>query len=205
MELIMSNIATGLRSLKLNALTNELLYAFQADILEFRTTFGLGVMTEFTTVDDDLHTSLITEEMKEYGEAECHVDRADALVDSVYVLMGRYVHQMGTSKEFSYSLTPILYMVDILIQTSNSFGYDFKACWDNIHASNMSKVCKSEEDAQTTVQSYLSDDIDTDYRQVGDYWVVFKNGDSADIKHGKVLKSIYYTPADLELVLYGTV
>ena len=177
-------------------LNDELLKKLTCDIFEFRKTFGLVVNSKISAVDDEFHTSLIVEELHELSEANTDVNRADAIVDSVYVLMGRYVHYMGYSNDYSASILHVKYMVDVLLQVAEKSNFDFIACWDNIHASNMSKVCTSIDEAELTISKYRESGVSTYYEQVGKYYTVKRTTD------GKVLKSINYTPADLSNCLY---
>jgi len=71
-------------------------------------------------------------------------------------------------------------------------GEKFEEMFNNIHDSNMSKSCNSTKEALETLSFYKKKDgTEGYYKQVGDKWVVYRNGDN------KVLKSINYTPADL--------
>ena len=104
------------------------------DVTEFRKAFDLDILVgKGMNVDDHiLHHSLIIEELKELAEADNHVDRLDAIVDSVYVLTGQEVHDS--------SLTGINYFIIILIDLATEMGYDFVSAWNEVHASNMSKL-----------------------------------------------------------------
>lgn len=123
-----------------------------------------------------LRMDLIREEMKELEEAVAkhdYIETADALADILYVVYG-----MG-----------------------NSIGLNMDDIFGKVHLSNMSKLCKSEEEAKDTVAWYeqnkqlgydspayrLSDD--------GEYWVVFNKSS------GKILKSIKYTIVDLKYLI----
>lgn len=184
-------------------LDDELLKKLTCDIFEFRKTFGLAVNSNISDLDDELHTSLIVEELHELSEANIDVNRADAIVDSVYVLMGRYVHYMGYSEHYSASMLYVKYMVDVLLQVAEKSNFDFIACWDNIHASNMSKVCTSVEEVELTTIHYFSLGISTYHEKIGSYFAVKCDRDSnGEILKGKLLKSINYTPADLSNCLY---
>lgn len=76
-------------------------------------------------------------------------------------------------------------------------GINLDTSFKIVHSSNMSKLCRSEKEAEETVEWYkLNDDRykTPHYRKSDDgkYWVVY-NKDS-----GKILKSILYTPADFK-------
>lgn len=189
---------------QLKLLIPSLLSKLSTDIFEFRTTFGLPVnvdnMDEFS---DLLHTSLIVEELHELSEADTEVDRIDAIVDAVYVLMGRFAEYGGSTNNY-HGWTPELYFVDVLLQVAERHGFNFETCWNEVHRSNMSKVCHSVSEADTTYRHYADKGIRTQYEKIGKYWVVKCQNDAAGkIKPGKVLKSVNYSPASLVDIMYG--
>jgi predicted HAD superfamily Cof-like phosphohydrolase len=112
----------------------------------------------------------ILEELNEYKEA-CEngdiVGVADALGDIMYVLSnGIMLHGMK----------------DKIIQV-----------YQEIQSSNMSKACKTEEEAiETSLYRSKELGIETYYEKTNDYWVVYRKSDK------KVLKSLSYFPPNLE-------
>lgn len=117
--------------------------------------------------------SLIREEVGELEDAiKGHdlIETVDALTDILYVVYGAYT----------------------------AFGVDADKAFELVHNSNMSKLCKSEDEAKETVEHYLKD---TRYNPAykpsddGKYFIVY------DQSLGKILKSVRYSPVDLsELV-----
>lgn len=117
--------------------------------------------------------SLITEEVKELEKAVSEndmVETIDALADILYVVYG-----MGAR-----------------------LGIDLDKAFDIVHQSNMSKLCRTEEEAKMTVDfyedQYQSGKMTYDSPNIkmshdGSKWVVYNKST------GKVLKSINYTPA----------
>ena len=108
---------------------------------------------------------LINEEVNELKEAIDNKDfkeTIDALTDILYVVYGAYT----------------------------AFGIDADKAFDIVHQSNMSKLCKTEEEAILTVESYKNDlRYDSpDYRLSpdGKYYVVYNKSTN------KILKSIKY-------------
>ncbi|NOT38406.1 MAG: nucleoside triphosphate pyrophosphohydrolase family protein [Saprospiraceae bacterium] len=70
----------------------------------------------------------------------------------------------------------------------------FKQLFDEVQRSNMSKACSSMEEAEQTQQKYLKEkNTESEIKPKGDKFLVFRTED------GKVLKSIAYSPANLEL------
>ncbi|MCL1075896.1 nucleoside triphosphate pyrophosphohydrolase family protein [Shewanella dokdonensis] len=186
--------------MKLTLLTQSLYDKLYRDICEFRLTFDLPV-AEPESLDakqDQLHTSLISEELTELAEAADKVAQADAIVDSVYVLMGRLVHLGATAVEQRLEIS---YLVDLLLQVANNRGIDFVPCWDEVHSSNMSKVCRTEQELEATIAHYARQGIEISGSRNGDYLIAKCAKDVAmagkTVRRGKVLKSVYYRPADL--------
>lgn len=120
----------------------------------------------------DLRVSLIAEELKELQEAIANndiVEVADALCDIQYVLSGAVL-------EFG-------------------LGEKFKTLFDEVQRSNMSKACKTYEEAEATVEHYLKKGTESFIEKDGDVFLVFRKDDK------KTLKSINYSPADLKSIL----
>lgn len=123
-----------------------------------------------TDNDQSFIYNFILEELNEYMEA-CKKDDivgiADALGDIMYVLCGGILMH-GLQDKF----------IDI---------------YNEIQASNMSKVCKTEEEAIKTVE-IRSDQQGTPchYEKIGEYYVVKRTADN------KVMKSISYFAPNLE-------
>jgi len=120
-----------------------------------------------------LRVALIQEELKELEEAiqnEDIVEVADALCDIQYVLSGA-VLEFGLGKKF-------------------------RSLFDEVQRSNMSKSCKTEEEAQQTVEYYKNKKNTDCYYEASDgHFLVYRTGDK------KTLKSINYSPADLKSIL----
>ena len=123
-----------------------------------------------------LRIDLIVEELNELKQAINEKDiteMRDAIGDILYVVYG----------------------------AAHTFGFDADSDFATIHNSNMSKLCKTEEEAQQTVAKYEQDfkdgktTYDTPYYYLNEktrLWIV-KNRST-----GKVLKSINYTPVTFE-------
>ncbi|GAL03109.1 hypothetical protein JCM19237_6002 [Photobacterium aphoticum] len=186
--------------MKLAVLDQALFDHLYRDIREFRETFDLDIESPATLNEqaDALHTSLAVEELTELAEADSLVEQADAIVDSVYVLMGRLVHLGDATVEANIGIS---YLIDLLLQIAQRLGFDFVACWDEVHSSNMSKVCRNEQEFAETQAHYAEQGVEIVGSQKGPY-IIAKCGKDVDlggklVRQGKVLKSIYYRPADL--------
>ncbi|MCG9695448.1 nucleoside triphosphate pyrophosphohydrolase family protein [Shewanella sp. Isolate11] len=186
--------------MKLTALEQPLYDHLYRDIYQFRSTFDLPI-EDASTLDhqaDTLHTSLAIEELTELAEADCRVEQADAIVDSVYVLMGRLVHLGAKQVQDNIEIS---YVIDLLLHVANNRNIDFIRCWDEVHSSNMSKVCRNEQELQETISYYAKQGVEIVGSQKGDFIIAkcAKDVEMAGkvVRQGKVLKSVYYRPADL--------
>lgn len=145
-------------------------------VAAFHEVFNMPVVNKPSIPGQDrcqLRVSLLQEELNELIEAIEENDLvgiADALSDLQYVLSGAIL-------EFG--------MGDI-----------FKTLFDEVQRSNMSKPCKSIEEARATQKYYLENKDTTSYivEQEGEY-LVYRTNDN------KVLKSINYSEADLRSII----
>ena len=147
-------------------------------IVEFHKAFGLlhSDYHDPYAVEDEklvkLRIGLIEEELNELKDAIKNNDFTevrDAIGDLLYVTYG----------------------------TASSFGINADEDYDVIHRSNMTKLCKTEDEAQETVEWYKNNNTVYDspcYRKCDDdiHWVVYNKSS------GKILKSINYTPVKFE-------
>jgi hypothetical protein len=192
--------------MQLSQLTQPIYDHLYRDILEFRSTFDLPVADE-SSLDaqaDALHTSLIIEEMTELAEADSRIEQADAIVDSVYVLMGRLVHLGATQV---VDRLEISYLIDLLLNVAKNREIDFIQCWNEVHSSNMSKVCRNEQELNETIAHYAKQGVEIVGSTKGEFIIAkcAKDVEMAGkvVRQGKVLKSVYYRPADLTLLVKG--
>ncbi|ABE56335.1 conserved hypothetical protein [Shewanella denitrificans OS217] len=185
-------------------LTQSLYEHLYRDISEFRQTFDLP-LNDKASLDakaDILHTSLIIEELTELAQADSLIEQADAIVDSVYVLMGRLVHLGSTQVEDTVEIS---YLVDLLLNVAKNLSINFIGCWDEVHSSNMSKVCRNEQEFAETQAFYAKQGVEIMASKQGDFIIAkcAKDVEMAGktVRQGKVLKSVYYRPADLEKMI----
>jgi len=192
--------------MQLSQLSQPIYDHLYRDILEFRSTFDLPVADK-SSLDaqaDALHTSLIIEEMTELAEADSRIEQADAIVDSVYVLMGRLVHLGATQV---CDRLEISYLIDLLLNVAKNRQIDFITCWDEVHSSNMSKVCRNEQELNETIAHYAKQGVEIVGSMKGEFIIAkcAKDVEMAGkvVRQGKVLKSVYYRPADLTSLVKG--
>jgi predicted HAD superfamily Cof-like phosphohydrolase len=145
-------------------------------VAEFHRTFKHPIQPSPTIPDENrckLRVALIAEELKEFEEAIAKQDIvavADALADIQYVLSGAIL-------EFG-------------------LGDKFKALFEEVHRSNMSKACDSEADAQRTVEHYKKkDSTECYYKEEAGKWLVYRKADN------KTIKGINYSPAELASIV----
>jgi predicted HAD superfamily Cof-like phosphohydrolase len=145
-------------------------------VAEFHNTFKHPILSTPGIPPEDrckLRVALIAEELKELEVAILEkdiVEIADALCDIQYVLSGAIL-------EFG-------------------LGEKFNALFSEVQRSNMSKACKSQDEAEATVAHYMKKDgTECYYKEEAGRWLVYRKSDN------KTIKSINYSPADLDGVL----
>ena len=146
------------------------------DVSEFHETFDLPINQEPLIPTPDrcrLRLNLLEEELEELKEAINDgdiIEVADAFCDLQYVLSGAIL-------EFG-------------------LGDRFKSLFEEVQRSNMSKTCKSMEEALATQAHYENKDgTISEIIHRGDEYIVYRKED------GKVLKSVNYSRADLSQYL----
>lgn len=144
-------------------------------VAEFHKTFKHPIVASPAIPSEQrckLRVSLIAEELKELEDAinnQDIVEVADALCDIQYVLSGAIL-EFGLADKF-------------------------KALFDEVQRSNMSKACKSIEEAEATILHYNNKGVACYYEQEGDLYLVYRTEDR------KTLKSVSYSPADLKGII----
>ena len=165
--LFMRKIKTNLVMQKIDSLNQ---------VADFHRTFQHPIVDVPSIPAEDrckLRVSLISEELKELEEAIAAkdiVEIADALCDIQYVLS-------GAALEFG-------------------LGEKFVELFEEVQRSNMSKACKTKEEAQATVNHYMqTENTEGYYKEVEGLYLVYRTSDN------KTLKSINYSPADLKSII----
>lgn len=145
-------------------------------VLHFHKTFNAYIGQEFSMPSKDvceLRVALLQEELDELKVAIAQgdlVEALDALTDLQYVLSGaviaRWAHPL------------------------------FADAFAEVQRSNMSKTCKTVEEAEKTQHYYQTErNTPCTIHQKDDVYIVLRDTDN------KVLKSVDYSPADLETVI----
>lgn len=162
----------GFRKAELIKLSKSSL-PFVDEVEEFNATMGKPNNYEPTIPEEKewkFVYNFILEELEEYREA-CErgdiVEVLDALCDITYVSLGNGAMLHGLKSK----IWP---------------------AYQEVQASNMSKACKTEEEAQKTVDVRSEEQGENcHYEKVGDYYVVYRTRDR------KVMKSLNYFRPDL--------
>lgn len=143
------------------------------DVALFHDTFNLPIISEPAIPSKDrcnLRIALLTEELDELREALDNndiVEAADALADLQYVLSGAII-ELGLANRF-------------------------KAIFDEVQRSNMSKTCKTMAEAEATLAYYRTEkDTEGYIVEKNNEYLVYRTSDK------KVLKSINYSAADIK-------
>jgi predicted HAD superfamily Cof-like phosphohydrolase len=146
-------------------------------VAEFHSSFRQPILDSPTVPSEDrtgLRVNLISEELEELEEAIAKKDPVavlDAFCDLQYVLSGAIL-------EFG-------------MQGS------FDEAFNDVHRSNMSKLCNTREEAEETIDHHTVEHGVCFYEQLPTgKFIVFRESDK------KVLKSKYYSPASLSQFIY---
>ncbi len=144
-------------------------------VAEFHRTFHAPILATPQIPSEarcQLRVALLAEELDEFREAIAAGDLvavADALCDLQYVLSGAVL-------EFG-------------------LGDTFKALFDEVQRSNLSKACATLAEAEATVAQYTAKGVACHYVESDGTFLVYRDADH------KTLKSVNYSPADLERIL----
>lgn len=144
-------------------------------VAEFHRTFKHPIVEKPAIPSEErsrLRVALLAEELKELEVAILEkdlVEVADALCDLQYVLSGAIL-------EFG-------------------LGEKFKALFDEVQRSNMSKACLNVAEAEATVAHYQAKGTECYYKEDSGKYLVYRTADD------KTLKNINYSPADLSGII----
>ena len=140
-------------------------------VAKFHETFNLPILDTPQIPSAErcmLRINLLQEELNELKEAieqNDLIEVADAFCDIQYVLSGAIL-EFGLAEKF-------------------------KTLFDEVQRSNMSKTCKSMDEAKATQVHYDAKDQPSEIKQSNDEYLVYRKED------GKVLKSVNYSAANL--------
>lgn len=145
-------------------------------VAQFHQTFKHPILHKPAIPDEKrckLRVALIAEELKEFEVAILQNDIV-AVADALCDI--QYVLS-GAVLEFG-------------------LGDKFKELFEEVQRSNMSKACNSEEEAKETMDYYMKKDgTECYYKEEGGKFLIYRKSDN------KTLKSIRYSPADLDSIV----
>ncbi len=145
-------------------------------VAEFHKTFKHPVLVEPTIPSKQrcaLRVALIREELE---ELEAAIEDNDIV-------------------EIADALCDIQYVLSGAV-LEFGLGEKFRELFDEVQRSNMSKSCSSEEEAQATIKHYKENKgIDCYFKEIDGHFLVYRTDDN------KTLKSINYSPADLNTII----
>ena len=145
-------------------------------VAEFHRTFKHPILSSPSIPSEDrckLRVALIAEELKELEVAILEKDIV----------------------EIADALSDIQYVLSGAI-LEFGLGEKFSTLFEEVQRSNMSKACVSEDEAKATVEFYKQKDgTECYYKEEAEKWLVYRTSDN------KTIKSINYSPADLERIL----
>ena len=149
---------------------------YLTQVKEFHELFDHPILPTPTIPDAKrcaLRISLLVEELKELQvaiENNDIVEVADAFGDIEYVLSGAVL-------EFG-------------------MGEKFPELFAEVHRSNMSKACKTLQEAEDTIKFYFEKDgTQSYYKEKNGFYLIYRKSDN------KTLKYINYSPANLKSIL----
>lgn len=146
-----------------------------AQVAEFHRTFHAPVLDTPQIPSEarcNLRVALLAEELDEFRDAIAQGDIV-AVADALCDL--QYVLS-GAVLEFG-------------------LGDTFKTLFEEVQRSNMSKACLTVDEAEATVAQYQAKGVPCHYVESDGKFLVYRDADH------KTLKSINYSPADLESIL----
>ena len=102
-------------------------------------------------------------------------------------------------KDFTETIDALSDILYVVYGAGASFGIELNQTMDIVHKSNMTKLCKTEEEAKKTVAWYKKNSKiynTPTYKKSknGDYWIIYNE------ETGKILKSINYTEANFDTI-----
>ncbi len=165
----------------------------QAIISEWLKIAGKVEPEDFQMPDDDkfkLGIRLILEELTEVVHSNpkmihWYADELTELSKELSKLDSQDLNYLPNKHEFMDGCVDLRYMLGNMIHFSGGIK-EYEEYFKLITKSNFSKFCTSEEEAIESVNAYKSKGVETYYKKVNDYFVVYRSEDH------KILKSINY-------------
>lgn len=182
--------------IKIKTMSIENTENYISKVKEFMTLFGQPVVDKPAIMPEDrnkLRIALIFEELKEYAEASGLEEYMHGLCigsANIYDQKESFMKDVNLIEQFDALLDMQYVLSGAVIE--NGFSDIFDEGFNEVHRSNMSKACKDEEEALDTCEHHKVEAI---YNTNSLPIIVYRKADM------KVLKSVNYSPANLEPII----
>ena len=148
--------------------------------------------------------SLVYEELKELfaGVRDNDiVEIADGVADVAYVLLGSIWTFEGHAEYSEYYDNKLIELEGTILEYFTPEQFD--RIFNEVHRSNMSKSCNTIDEVHATMAQEKYKDIKYTYTKTDNKYNIIVDEDfpEKELMKGKLLKSKYYSPAELEFVL----
>ena len=159
-------------------------------VSEFHKTFGAPVLNTPQIPDESrvrLRLALILEELSEFAEAS---GAAGIFNEMMKDKVAAYEAQPEV-KDTAEALDALCDLQVVLNGSTIEYGLQdrFDEAFDEVHRSNMSKACSTEEEGQASVSKYEKEGVKTFLEKVNGKYVIYRAADR------KILKGInYFSP-----------
>jgi len=166
-------------------------------VQEFHRVFNQPVLEKCEVISKErakLRLSLALEELTELAEAFGLASTFNRMMISKATEKLSEDKDRIDRKEVLDALCDIEYINNgTILETGNRFVFD--DAFNDVHESNISKVCKTIEEAEETCQSYNNKSTACYFSKTSEYYLVYRAIDA------KVLKSINYKEVQLDKYL----
>lgn len=163
------------------------------DVAEFHQTFGVPSSEKPTVPSMDrikLRLTLILEELHELAQASAaeteFIDMLDQKVKEF---------QPGNSIPDPVEVIDALCDLQVVLNGSIiEYGFHdvFDDAFEEVHQSNMSKACQTEEEGRASIQKYKEEGVSVIMEPVNGKFILYRSQDH------KVMKNVNWTPPSLE-------
>lgn len=187
-------------------LTAEGFQKLYSDILTLRQTFLLPVEIgrDLSPEEQAQHEKIFRSEFKELVQASTRTLQLDGFVDAVVTLMGRIVHRGLSDLAHLYSYMPgEAFFINEMLVGAESLDMKFWPAWDEIQASNLSKVCPDASTRDLTISHYETMGVPVYAEETPTGGFVIKVSEEVTVNSelypkGKFLKSVTYNKPNLK-------
>lgn len=164
-------------------------------VSDFMTLFGQPILNKEDEIPVErrkLRLALLFEELAELSNAY-GVEKSFQKIVFTYLKENANVEDTGilNKKEVLDASCDLQYILSGTV-LENGQQNEFDEAFEDVHKSNLSKLCKSTEEVEATEEKYAKENVETYNKALGGKYIgIFRKADN------KILKSINYTPVDL--------